>query len=146
MIKTYSMWKCNRGGLWTYTLKGETPPENSNGVPIRDAELIGEFEAEEGESTTDFFRIHLKPHLDALRKAQEPTIEWCLWTIAERGVDPNGFKEGHMASPEQLRVSIACQHLCAQKMHRDVVESVLDWMENHAIKGIIKSCLKKWES
>lgn len=141
-MKTYCIWKCNQGGLWMYRPKGENPPKNSNGVPINDYELIEEFEAEENAST-ELFHLRLTPHLEAFRKSMEPTVEQCLETIAQK--DKNVVdRETHSASPEDLGVGAACQYLFKYKVHKDVVESVLEWMESNHVRSIIKSCLKRW--
>lgn len=137
----YIIWKCNNGGLWTYTKEGDIPEENMYGVPRKDYISVATFETEE-ENSLEVFQSTLPNYLT---KYQPPTIQECLEIIANRGVDQNRkFYPTGIASQEELAVSLACQELAHNHVYREVVESTLGWLYAPAVRGIIRHLLHDW--
>lgn len=141
----YIIWKCNDGGIWTFTKANETPLNASNrgldNTPIRNYTFIAEFESDE-ENALETWKDNLPQYLP---KYVPPTAEKCLEIIKNKGIDhTRPFYATGVASQEELAVSFACQQLFAYRKYREAVEDIFSWPYHSHAKSVAKFVLRRW--
>jgi hypothetical protein len=138
----YTVWKCNSGSLWLFTREGEQPPVSASGVPVRDPENAGRFEAEDDAIAPARFADKLG---SLLPRPVEPSAEECRAIIRDRGLPQQSHDHlSGIASGDVLRVCGAVNRLGKLRQFRDSVVSVLDWAPSGHLRSVVKNVLATW--